>query len=45
MRADFWVGDCMGICPHYFLYLIFVMSRGWCGRLCPVGAFDSLIHA
>ena len=26
-----------------FLFDLFVMSRGWCGRLCPVGAFYSLI--
>ena len=26
-----------------FLFDLFVMSRGWCGRLCPVGAFYSLL--
>jgi ferredoxin-type protein NapH len=26
-----------------FLFDLFVMSRGWCGRLCPVGAFCSLL--
>lgn len=26
-----------------FCFDLFVMSRGWCGRLCPVGAFYSLI--
>ena len=26
-----------------FLFDLFVTSRGWCGRLCPVGAFYSLI--
>ncbi len=29
-----------------FLFDVFVMSRGWCGRLCPVGAAYSLLgHA
>jgi ferredoxin-type protein NapH len=26
-----------------FLFDLFVMSRGWCGHLCPVGAFYGLI--
>ncbi|HCZ13930.1 MAG TPA: quinol dehydrogenase ferredoxin subunit NapH [Candidatus Accumulibacter sp.] len=26
-----------------FLFDLFVMSRGWCGHLCPVGAFYSLL--
>jgi len=26
-----------------FLFDLFVMSRGWCARLCPVGAFYSLL--
>lgn len=26
-----------------FLFDLFVMNRGWCGRLCPVGAFYSLL--
>jgi len=26
-----------------FLFDLFVMTRGWCGRLCPVGAFYSLL--
>ncbi|WIM04597.1 MAG: quinol dehydrogenase ferredoxin subunit NapH [Candidatus Nitricoxidivorans perseverans] len=26
-----------------FLFDLFVASRGWCGRLCPVGAFYSLL--
>lgn len=26
-----------------FLFDLFVTSRGWCGRLCPVGAFYSLL--
>ncbi len=26
-----------------FLFELFVSRRGWCGRLCPVGAFYSLI--
>lgn len=26
-----------------FLFDLFVMSRGWCGRLCPVGTFYSLL--
>lgn len=26
-----------------FLFDVFVMNRGWCGHLCPVGAFYSLL--
>ncbi len=26
-----------------FLFDVFVMRRGWCGHLCPVGAFYSLV--
>ena len=26
-----------------FLFDLFVMNRGWCGHLCPVGAFYSLL--
>lgn len=26
-----------------FLFDLFVTSRGWCGRICPVGAFYSLL--
>ncbi len=26
-----------------FLFDLFVVSRGWCGRLCPVGAFYGLL--
>ena len=26
-----------------FLFDLFVMTRGWCGHLCPVGAFYSLL--
>ena len=26
-----------------FLFDLFVMKRGWCGHLCPVGAFYSLL--
>ncbi len=26
-----------------FVFDLFVMSRGWCGHLCPVGAFYSLL--
>jgi ferredoxin-type protein NapH len=26
-----------------FLLDLFVMNRGWCGHLCPVGAFYSLV--
>lgn len=26
-----------------FLFDLFVMKRGWCGHLCPVGAFYSLV--
>jgi ferredoxin-type protein NapH len=26
-----------------FLFVLFVVRHGWCGHLCPVGAFYSLI--
>ena len=43
-RPDLRHGDlAWAIVLAIFLFDLFVMSRGWCGRLCPVGAFYGLI--
>ena len=39
----FGVGTAWMVVLAIFLFDLFVMSRGWCGRLCPVGAFYSLV--
>jgi ferredoxin-type protein NapH len=39
----FGMGFAWTIVLAVFLFDLFVMSRGWCGRLCPVGAFYGLI--
>lgn len=39
----FGVGLAWAIVLLVFLFDLFVMHRGWCGRICPVGAFYSLI--
>jgi len=39
----FGMGAAWTIVLAVFLFDVFVMSRGWCGRLCPVGAFYSLL--
>lgn len=39
----FGMGFAWSIVLAVFLFDLFVMSRGWCGRLCPVGAFYGLI--
>jgi ferredoxin-type protein NapH len=39
----FGLGTAWAIVLAIFLFDLFVMSRGWCGRLCPVGAFYELI--
>jgi len=39
----FGMGFAWAIVLAVFLFDLFVMSRGWCGRLCPVGAFYSLL--
>jgi len=39
----FGMGFAWTIVLAVFLFDVFVMSRGWCGRLCPVGAFYSLL--
>ncbi|MDQ5877659.1 MAG: ferredoxin-type protein NapH [Pseudomonadota bacterium] len=39
----FGMGMAWAIVLVVFLFDLFVMSRGWCGRLCPVGAFYGLI--
>ena len=39
----FGLGTAWMVVLMVFLFDLFVMSRGWCGHLCPVGAFYSLI--
>lgn len=39
----FGIGTAWTVILSIFLFDLFVMSRGWCGRLCPVGAFYSLL--
>jgi len=39
----FGLGTAWTVVVAVFLFDLFVMSRGWCGRLCPVGAFYSLL--
>lgn len=39
----FGVGLAWTIVLLVFLFDLFVMHRGWCGRVCPVGAFYSLV--
>jgi len=39
----FGLGTAWAIVLAVFLFDLFVMSRGWCGHLCPVGAFYSLL--
>lgn len=39
----FGLGAAWTVVAAVFLFDVFVMSRGWCGRLCPVGAFYSLV--
>ena len=39
----FGIGTAWMVVLAIFLFDLFVMSRGWCGRLCPVGAFYSLL--
>ena len=39
----FGLGTAWTVILSVFLFDLFVMSRGWCGRLCPVGAFYSLL--
>lgn len=39
----FGVGAAWAVVMTVFLFDLFVMSRGWCGHLCPVGAFYSVI--
>lgn len=39
----FGLGTAWTIVLAVFLFDLFVMSRGWCGHLCPVGAFYSLL--
>ncbi len=39
----FGIGAAWMIVLSVFLFDLFVMKNGWCGRLCPVGAFYSLL--
>jgi ferredoxin-type protein NapH len=39
----FGLGMAWTVILSIFLFDLFVMSRGWCGRLCPVGAFYGLL--
>jgi ferredoxin-type protein NapH len=39
----FGIGVAWAVLLAVFLLDLFVMRHGWCGRLCPVGAFYSLI--
>ena len=39
----FGLGAAWTVVIAVFLFDLFVMTRGWCGRLCPVGAFYSLL--
>ena len=39
----FGLGAAWTVVIAVFCFDLFVMSRGWCGRLCPVGAFYSLL--
>ena len=39
----FGLGTAWTVVIAVFCFDLFVMSRGWCGRLCPVGAFYGLL--
>jgi len=39
----FGLGLAWAVVLAVFLFDLFVMSRGWCGHVCPVGAFYSLL--
>lgn len=39
----FGMGAVWGVVLAIFLYDLLVAARGWCGHLCPVGAFYSLL--
>jgi ferredoxin-type protein NapH len=39
----FGLGFAWAVLLAIFLFDLFVMRQGWCGHLCPVGAFYSLI--
>lgn len=39
----FGIGAAWAVILSVFLFDIFVMKDGWCGHLCPVGAFYSLL--
>jgi ferredoxin-type protein NapH len=39
----FGMGTAWAVVLGVFLFDLFVMNRGWCGHLCPTGAFYSLL--
>ncbi len=39
----FGIGSAWAVVLMVFLFDLLVMSRGWCGHLCPVGAFYGLL--
>ncbi len=39
----FGIGTAWMVVLAIFLFDLFVMNRGWCGRLCPMGAFYGLL--
>lgn len=39
----FGIGAAWSVVLAVFLFDLFVMKQGWCGHLCPVGAFYSLL--
>lgn len=39
----FGLGGSLGVILAIFLYDLLVASRGWCGHLCPMGAFYGLL--
>lgn len=39
----FGIGAAWAVILAVFLFSLFVVKDGWCGRLCPVGAFYSLL--
>ena len=40
----FGMGAGWGLLAVLFLFDLFVVERGWCGHLCPVGAFYALVN-
>ncbi|MCV5498044.1 4Fe-4S binding protein, partial [Escherichia coli] len=40
----FGMGAGWALLAALFLFDLFVVERGWCGHLCPVGAFYALVN-